>query len=91
MSKIAKRYSANEILKILEKQWLDTNDIKILASVSTNQARSIKKEITIQLKEEQYFLPNGLVPNERVVDYLKLNIKYLKKIAKERSVDYENN
>lgn len=79
--KIANRSSTNEILEVLKKQWLDTKDIKILASVSLTKAREIRKKITIELENQNYFLPNGLVPNEEVVKYLKLNVKYLKKIS----------
>lgn len=78
--RVANRSSTEDMLEILQKQWLSVNDIKILASVSLNKARKIKDEITENLINQNYFLPTGLVPNEEVVKYLKLNIGYLKKI-----------
>lgn len=92
MARMSVRASANEMLDILNKQWLDTKDIKVLASVGIEKARKIKNEIISKLEDENYFLPNGLVPSEKVVEYLNLNVKYLKKIAKDAEVKkYEKN
>lgn len=83
MARIPERASVNDMLEVLKKQWLDTKDIKILASVSLTKAREIKNQITLELTngEKKYFLPQGLVPNEEVVKYLNINVKYLKKIS----------
>lgn len=83
MARIPERASVNDMLEVLKKQWLDTKDIKILASVSLNKAREIKNKITLELTngERKCFLPQGLVPNEEVVKYLNINVKYLKKIS----------
>lgn len=83
MSRISKRATASEMLEILKKPWLCTKDIKILGSVGSDKARKIKNKITYDLQEQNYFLPSGLVPSEKVIEYLHLNIKYLKKIANE--------
>lgn len=82
--RIVKRLPANEILKILENQWLTTKDIKDIACVGYARASYIKNEIEIKIKEKdpRYFLPSGLVPCKDVVEYLNIDIKYLKKIAK---------
>ena len=74
------------MLEVLKKQWLNTKDIKILASVSEEKARTIKKKITNDLLNNNNFVPDGLVPNEEVVRYLNLNIKYLKKISEWKEV-----
>ncbi len=81
--RIVKRLSANEILKILENQWLTTKDIKDIACVGYTKASYIKNEIELKIKEkdQNYFLPAGLVPSKEVVDYLNIDIKYLKKIS----------
>lgn len=81
--RIVKRLSANEILRILENQWLTTKDIKDIACVGYTKASYIKNEIEIKIKErdQNYFLPSGLVPSKEVVDYLNIDIKYLRKIA----------
>lgn len=81
MPRIPMRSTASEMLETLNKQWLDTKDIKILACVGLRRAKEIKDDISETLKNEKYFLPNGLVPSEKVIEYLNLNIKYLKKIA----------
>ena len=81
--RIVKRLSANEILRILENQWLTTKDIKDIACVGYTKASYIKNEIELKIKErdQNYFLPAGLVPSKEVVDYLNIDIKYLKKIS----------
>ena len=81
--RIVKRLSANEILKILENQWLTTKDIKDIACVGYTKASYIKNEIELKIKErdQNYFLPSGLVPSKEVVDYLNIDIKYLRKIV----------
>ena len=81
MPRVPTRATVSEMLEVLKKQWLDTKDVKILASVGETKARTIKKEITNNLLKQNYFLPDGLVPSEEVVKYLNLNIKYLKKIS----------
>ena len=86
MPRQAKRISANKMLEILNKQWLDTKDIKALASVGENRARDIKKEIAKELLQENYFLPTGLVPSEKAIQYLNLNVSYLRKVAKEMMI-----
>lgn len=75
--------SAEETLQILENQWLTTNDIKRLACVGTTRVASIKKAIIDKLHEEDenYYLPAGLLPTDKVVEFLKINVKYLKKIS----------
>lgn len=83
MARIPTRASANEMLDILNKQWLDTKDIKVLASVGIDKARRIKNEIISTLAAEHYFLPTSLVPSEKVVEHLNLNVRYLKKMAKD--------
>ena len=75
------KLTANETLDLLNKQWADTNDVKKLACCGSNRAGVIKKEIREQLGET-YFLPKGLVPMDKLFDYLKININYLKKVSK---------
>lgn len=81
MSRVAKIYTAKEILKTLEKQWLTTKDIQIVSGSSQIKAREIKKNITAIILQEGNYLPQGLVPVDRVIKYLNINVNYLKKIA----------
>ena len=46
--RIVKRLSANEILRILENQWLTTKDIKDIACVGYTKASYIKNEIELK-------------------------------------------
>lgn len=78
--RVANRSSTEDMLEVLNKQWLNVKDIKVLASVSLDKARKIKNEIIIELENQNYYLPTGLVPSEEVVKYLKINVSYLKKI-----------
>ena len=52
MARIPERASVNDMLEVLKKQWLDTKDIKILASVSLNKAREIKNKIASAVDRE---------------------------------------
>lgn len=80
MPRIAKRISPEEMLRILNNQWLTSKDIKLLACVGMSRATEIRHEISEQLLKENYFLPAGVVPCEKVIEYLNINIKYLRKI-----------
>lgn len=84
--RVVERLPASEILKLLDKQWLTTNDIRQIASVGLANAIKIKNKIINKIleKDKNYFLPKGLVPTSEVVDYLHLDIKYLKKISNSR-------
>lgn len=73
--------TAKETLEILDKQWADINDIRKLACCGRDKAREVKKEINTTLAKEGYTIINK-VPMEKVVEYLKININYLKKISK---------
>lgn len=81
MSRIAKRLSSKEILNILNKQYLNVTDIKKIASISIEDARKIREEITQKLKYDGYFVPDKLIPSESLVKYLSLDLSYLKKLS----------
>lgn len=83
MARIPERVSIDEMLEILKKQWLDAKDIRKLGSIGYQKALKIRKEITEELEERNCFVPNGLVPNECVVKYLNINLKYLQKISQQ--------
>lgn len=81
MARIPKTYTAKEILNILNKQWLNTKDIQIISGTGIDKARKIKQAIACQVKDEGYYLPDGLVPTDKAISYLNINISYLKKIS----------
>ena len=82
MARAAKVYSAKEVLKVLEKPWLNTNDIKIVSSTSVDKARKIKQDIAEKLLKKRYLLPTGLIPTEELIKYLHININFLREMAK---------
>ncbi len=81
--KAVKRLTANELLDVLNNQWATTQDIRAIGSVGNNKAYEIKDEIRKKVEADGYKLPNNLIPMQYVVDYFKLNISYLKKVARE--------
>ncbi len=74
--------NATEILNILNNQWAGTKEIRQIGMVGETMALNIKREIATQLEKEGYRLPPRLVPMEKVVDYFKININYLKKLER---------
>lgn len=73
--------TAKETLEIINKQWVDANDIRKLALCSRNKAFEIKRIIRNKLLEKGYLLPTGYVPTVNVVEYLKIDVKYLESRA----------
>lgn len=76
------RLSAEEILVLIQKQWASTSDIQKIGSIGYQNALAIRKKITSIVENENYRLPYGLVPMAMVVQYLKIDINYLKKVSK---------
>ena len=81
MKKSKEKLSAQEILDLLNLQWADTETVMKLGSIGSNKALYVKKVIRESLEAEGYFLPRGLVPMDKLVDYFKINVSYLKKIS----------
>lgn len=72
---------AKDTLTLISKQWCDLNDLMQLAHVGRNNALKIRQNIKQDLLNKGYLLPNNLLPMNEVVDYLKINISYLKKVS----------
>ncbi len=73
--------NAKETLKILSKQWIDIEDLKKLSGSGINTAYRLKKEIEDICLDKGYFIPNGLLPTNEVVLFLKIDIAYLKQMS----------
>ena len=74
--------SANELLELISsKHWANTTDLMKISGKGRNSSDKDKHEIAAQLEKQGYRLPRGLVPMDVVVDYYKINITYLKKVA----------
>ncbi len=72
--------NASETLELISKQWAKVEDIKALGQVGDVKARKIKKAIEEEL--ENWLLPYGQVPMQKVVEYLRIDIKYLRKVER---------
>ena len=72
--------SAEEIMKIITKQWCNLTDLMKLLGCGRNKALNIKKQIKDKLINEGYFIPGNDLPMQAVVDVLKINIDRLEKI-----------
>ncbi|MCI6107212.1 MAG: hypothetical protein SOU84_03870 [Candidatus Faecimonas sp.] len=72
--------SAEEIMKIITKQWCNLTDLMKLLHCGRNKALDIKKQIKNKLISEEYFIPGNDLPMQAVVDVLKIDIDRLEKI-----------
>ncbi|MBQ8892683.1 MAG: hypothetical protein IJ068_07475 [Bacilli bacterium] len=72
--------SANEVLEVLDKQWLQKKDIQVIASCGITKAGEYMKAITDISIKRGYKPLKGLVPTDLAIDYFKININYLKKM-----------
>lgn len=81
--KIANRIPASQMLEILNNNWLTTKDIMLLAPAGISKATKIKKTIEEKIKLSGRKLPAGYVPVKEVIEELGIDVKYLKKVAKD--------
>ena len=72
--------SAEEIMKIITKQWCNLTDLMKLLGCGRNKALDIKKQTKDKLINEGYFIPGNDLPMQAVVDVLKIDIDRLEKI-----------
>lgn len=75
--------NAKETLKLISKQWCNLADLQKLTGLGKNSVNKLKNEIRSDLEIKGYQLPSKLLPMNEVVNYLKINISYLQKMAKE--------
>lgn len=79
---MAKLLSAAEMLEIISKQWATRSDMQKISGKCRQYSNRDFSELTTQIEQEGYRLPKNLVPMEKVVEYYRINIAYLKKISK---------
>lgn len=75
-----KSVSAKEILDIISKQWCNSQDFSILSNTGKNKTLKLMKDLRLKLEKENYFLPKNVLPMDKVVEYLDLNISYLNQV-----------
>ena len=75
--------NAKETLELISKQWCSLSDLIKLTGLGKNSASKLKTEIRGDLINKGYYIPSKLLPMNEVVSYLKINVSYLQKMAKE--------
>lgn len=83
------RLSSEELLEVLNTQWASKNEVKLIGCVGESKALEIMREIRSKVQNEGYYLPKNLVPMEKVIEYFKININYLKKMIAVQGGKYD--
>ena len=73
--------NANEMLKLISKQWCSLSDLMKILNCGRNKALVVKKQIKDRLISDGYIIPNNNLPMKAVIDILKRDIDYLKTIS----------
>lgn len=72
--------SSSETLEIISKQWCNCSDFMILSHTGKNKALRLMNDLRSKLMEDNYYLPSNVLPMDKVVDYLDINIPYLEMV-----------
>lgn len=80
MAQEDKSAKAKDVLSVIDKLYASTKDIQLLANCGKNNALKIKNEIREKLESEGYYLPSNTIPMDQLVEFLNINIKYLKEV-----------
>lgn len=73
--------NAEEIIKIISKQWCSLDDLVKLTGLSRNSALTIRKKIREKNNNNNNYLPTKLLSMKDVVSYLNIDINYLQEIS----------
>lgn len=80
--------NAKETLKLVSKTWCNINDLMKLTGLSRSSALKIRNNIKQELN---YEIHTRDLPMNIVVDYLKIDVDYLKGITIREENPNENN
>ncbi len=80
--------NAEETLRLISKTWCDINDLMKLTGLSRSSVLKIRNQIREQSNNEIYTRD---LPMSVVVDYLKIDVDYLKNITTKKEESDENN
>lgn len=74
---------ANEILNILTKPWVSTQDIMKIADLTQSVAGTIKRSIEKEFRDKypNKYLPSHCVPTKYVIKYFDIDVEFLKSLA----------
>lgn len=73
--------TAKETLSLVSKQWCDLEDLTKLTELGRNNVLKIRRNIKKYIEEKGYMIINNKLPMCEVVNYLKIDINYLKKMV----------
>lgn len=76
--------SYSELFKILLKPWASVNEIMSIANCGKDSATQIRNNIVAQIRKENKEIPYSkkiVVPTEKVIEYLNLDVDYIKTMA----------
>ncbi len=80
--------NAEETLRLISKTWCDINDLMKLTGLSRSSVLKIRNQIREQSNNEIYTRD---LPMSVVVDYLKIDVDYLKNVTTRKEKSDENN
>ena len=80
--------NAEETLKLISKTWCNINDLMKLTGLSRSSVLKIRNQIREQSNNEIYTRD---LPMNVVVDYLKIDVNYLKNVTTRKEESDENN
>ena len=80
--------NAEETLELISKNWCDINDLMKLTGLSKSSALRLKRKIKEHLNYEIHTVD---LPMNIVVNYLKIDINYLRKLTTRKEESNENN
>ena len=75
------KMTATELLEAVNHQWATVDDIMKIGAVGINKARLIKNIIEKDINDSGYALPRRLVPMQKVIEYYKIDINFLKEVS----------
>lgn len=69
-----------EILNILSKPWVSTQDIMVIGDLTVSTAGRIKRTIEADFRKKypNKYLPSYCVPTKGVIQYFDIDIEFLK-------------
>ena len=80
--------NAEETLELISKTWCSIKDLMKLTGLSRSSALRLKSKIKEQLNYEIHTID---LPMNIVVDYLKIDVAYLKMLSTRKEESNENN
>lgn len=73
---------AKEILNILSKPWVTTQDIMTIAELTASTSGTIKRSIEAEFRKKypNKYLPSHCVPTKYVIQYFDIDVEFLKSL-----------